>query len=216
MTTIYLLVKKHNKTGLKYLCQTIRTDYEKYKGSGNYWRRHIKKHGNDITTECIKECFNRDEIIKWGRYYSDLWDVVNSNEWANLKNEEGNGNTSEWAKTMWQIPGFKNKMKESRKETYSSEEYKKKQSENSKRLWQDSEFRKRRPNQSGENNGNYDPTNYNFLHNTGETFIGSKLQFSKKYNLRPKAVRHLVKGDVKIHKGWKCVKENIDDHRQSA
>ena len=61
-----------------------------------------------------------------------------------------------------------------------------------------------------------DQTPYTFIDKDGKTFIGSKLEFSNKYNLRTKAVRHLVKGDVQTHKGWKLVKENIDDHGQSS
>jgi hypothetical protein len=216
MKTIYLLVKTHNKTGLKYLCQTTRRDYNKYPGSGIYWKRHLKTHGYDITTKVIKECANREEMIYWGNYYSDLWNVVESSEWANLKPEEGNGNTPAWTLKMWNNPGFKEKMKEARKNTYCSETYRQQQSENSKKLWADSEFRRRRPDQSGINNPNYDPTPYTFVDQNGEMFTGSKLEFSNKYNLRSKAVRHLVKGDVQTHKGWNLVKENINDHGQSS
>jgi hypothetical protein len=211
MKTIYLLVKTHNKTGLKYLCQTTRQDYNKYPGSGKYWKKHLKVHGYDVTTEVIKECVSRDEMIYWGKHYSDLWNIVNSREWANLKPEEGNGNTTEWMKELWLQPGYKDKIREARKTTYSSLKYKQKQRENSLKLWQDSEFRNNRPNQSGMNNPNYDPTSHVFEHKDGNRFSGSKLEFATKYNLRPKAVRHLVKGDVMIHKGWKVVKENTND-----
>ena len=42
-----LYVKTHNKTGLKYLGRTTQDPY-KYKGSGTYWRSHLKKHGNRV------------------------------------------------------------------------------------------------------------------------------------------------------------------------
>jgi hypothetical protein len=208
MKTIYLLVKTHNRTGLKYLCQTTRADYNKYTGSGVYWKKHLKVYGYDITTEVIKECNNRDEMIYWGNYYSNLWDVAKSINWANLKPEEGNGNTSSWTVEMWLRPGFKEKMRLARKSTYSSDRYRQQQSKNSKKLWADPEFRKKRPDQSGTNNSNYDPTPFTFLDKDGNKFTGSKLEFAKKYNLRTKAVRHLVKGDVQTHKGWQLVKEN--------
>ena len=86
----YLYVKTHNKTGLKYLGKTIQNPY-KYKGSGIYWRRHLSQHGNDVTTKILKECQTNDEIKYWGQYYSDLWNVVNDNTWANLKPETGEG-----------------------------------------------------------------------------------------------------------------------------
>jgi hypothetical protein len=89
--TIYLYVKTHNKTGLKYLGQTSSTNPHKYPGSGLYWQRHLKMHGYDYTTEIIKECQSKDELREWGEHYSDLWDVVKSEEWANLKPETADG-----------------------------------------------------------------------------------------------------------------------------
>ena len=93
MTTYYLYVKTHSRTGLKYLGFTSR-DPQVYCGSGKYWKSHLKIHGKDHTTEVIKECRNKKEIRKWGRYYSELWNVVDSNEWANLKPEEADGSPS--------------------------------------------------------------------------------------------------------------------------
>jgi hypothetical protein len=86
----YLYVKTHNRTGLKYLGKTIQNPY-KYKGSGVYWRRHLSKHGNDVTTEILKECQTNDEVKYWGQYYSNLWNVVDDTAWANLKPETGEG-----------------------------------------------------------------------------------------------------------------------------
>lgn len=88
--TYYLYVKTHNITGLKYLGKTISDPYS-YKGSGVYWRNHLDKHGADISTKILKECETEDELIHWGRYYSNLWDVVKSKDWANLITEEGPG-----------------------------------------------------------------------------------------------------------------------------
>jgi hypothetical protein len=88
--TYYLYVKTHNQTGLKYLGKTIANPYI-YKGSGVYWQNHLKKHGIDISTEIIRECQTESELIHWGRYYSNLWNVVESKEWANLISEEGPG-----------------------------------------------------------------------------------------------------------------------------
>lgn len=89
--TIYLYVKTHNKTGLKYLGKTTAKDPHKYKGSGTYWISHIKKHGYDVKTEIIQECLNVNEVAEWGIYYSNLWNIVDSSEWANLKPESGDG-----------------------------------------------------------------------------------------------------------------------------
>lgn len=89
--TIYLYVKTHTKTGLKYLGMTASKDPHLYSGSGIYWKNHLQKHGYEYTTEILKECKNKDEIKEWGLYYSRLWNIVESKDWANLKEEQGDG-----------------------------------------------------------------------------------------------------------------------------
>ena len=85
----YLYKKTHNITGLKYLGKTTSKDPHHYKGSGKHWRYHIKKHGYDVTTEILKECSTPEELTKWGLYYSNLWNIVENKEWANLRPEDG-------------------------------------------------------------------------------------------------------------------------------
>jgi len=97
--TIYLYKKTHNKTGLQYLGKTTSKNPYNYQGSGIRWANHIKSHGYDVTTEIPKECQTNEEVKEWGKYYSELWDVVGSSEWANLKPEYGEGgSTSEMVK----------------------------------------------------------------------------------------------------------------------
>lgn len=91
MTIYYLCVKTHASTGLKYLCQTKNENPHKYLGSGKYWRRHLRKNGYEHTTEIIRECNSKTEVKEWGIYYSDLWNVVESDDWANLMPENGGG-----------------------------------------------------------------------------------------------------------------------------
>lgn len=86
----YIYVKTH-KTGLKYLGYTKSKNPHKYTGSGKYWTLHLKKYGKDFTTEILKECSSKQEVQYWGEYYSNLWNVVNDNSWANLKPETGDG-----------------------------------------------------------------------------------------------------------------------------
>lgn len=88
---IYLYVKTHNKTGLKYLGKTTKEDPHKYHGSGADWKEHLKEYGFDYTTEIIRECRTKEELNLWGRYYSDLWNVAKSIEWANRIPETGGG-----------------------------------------------------------------------------------------------------------------------------
>jgi len=88
---IYLYKKTHKVTGLKYLGKTTNSDPHSYSGSGKYWKRHLDKHGYVYDTEILKECHSKEEIKEWGRYYSELWNIVESDEWANLKPEMGDG-----------------------------------------------------------------------------------------------------------------------------
>lgn len=90
---IYLYVKE-SPLGLKYLGITIKNPI-KYIGSGKHWRLHIKKHNlacKDINTKIIFQTTSLLEISNKGIYYSELWDVVNSEEWANLIPETGYSN----------------------------------------------------------------------------------------------------------------------------
>lgn len=95
--TIYLYVKTHNKTGLKYLGKTISNDPYLYQGSGTVWKRHIKKHGYDVTTEILLETDNPEELKEAGIYYSNLWNIVESKDFANLIPETGNGGAMPWS-----------------------------------------------------------------------------------------------------------------------
>ena len=87
---MFIYLKTHNNTGLKYLGFTTKDPF-KYRGSGQYWKRHLSKHGNDITTKILVECNTREEARKVGIYYSDLWNVVESTEFANLIPETVDG-----------------------------------------------------------------------------------------------------------------------------
>jgi len=89
--TIYLYVKTHRKTGLKYLGKTTSLDPYSYHGSGGIWKKHLKEHGIDYDTEIIRECQTNQELSQWGRYYSELWNVVASSDWANQIPETGGG-----------------------------------------------------------------------------------------------------------------------------
>ena len=89
--TIYLYKKTHNVTGLQYLGKTVEADPYKYPGSGTIWSKHLREHGRDVTTEILKECASKEELSHWGRYYSELWNIVESAEWANRIPETGGG-----------------------------------------------------------------------------------------------------------------------------
>lgn len=87
----YLYVKTHNKTGLKYLGYTSKENIYEYMGSGKRWIRHIKKHGYDVTTDILLATEDSTEIKETGIFFSILWNVVESEKWANLMVETGTG-----------------------------------------------------------------------------------------------------------------------------
>lgn len=90
----YLYLKQHNLTGLQYLGQTSASDPHKYKGSGKRWRQHISKHGYDVTTKILLMTEDLVELKATGLFFSKLWGVSKSPEYANLKDEEGDGGWS--------------------------------------------------------------------------------------------------------------------------
>lgn len=96
---IYLYVKTHNVTGLKYLGMT-RKDPCQYSGSGKYWKQHLRKHGINLTTDILLKTDNEIEFKETAMFFSNLWDVEESAEWANCKPEEGQGNSSETSRKL--------------------------------------------------------------------------------------------------------------------
>lgn len=88
-----LMIKTHVETGLKYLCytQSEGKTYSKYKGSGKLWIRHLKKYGENITTELIFESDSYDEFKAVAIQKSHEFNVVEDSSWANLRIEEGDG-----------------------------------------------------------------------------------------------------------------------------
>jgi len=90
----YLYVKTHRKAGLKYLGITSKIDPYSYSGSGTRWTRHLKKHGYDFTTTVIGTFTNKRDLKRVGLFWSTVWDVIKSPEWANLTEEAGYGGPS--------------------------------------------------------------------------------------------------------------------------
>lgn len=92
----YLLIKEHNQTGLKYLCfhKGTKESCFKYCGSGKYWKRHLKKHGKNLTTRILIETDSHEELKIFGIAYSKLYDVIKSKHWANLCLENGVGGST--------------------------------------------------------------------------------------------------------------------------
>lgn len=86
------MIKTHTKTKLKYLCKKSTNNVKKcytYLGSGVYWKRHILKYGKEISTEIIEVCDSIEQLREKGLYWSDYYNIVESEEWANLVVENG-------------------------------------------------------------------------------------------------------------------------------
>ena len=85
----YLYVKRHAKTGMMYFGKTSKKDPYTYNGSGVLWKRHIKKHGEEIETLWTEEFEDQDLLKEFAVLFSELHNIVDSPKWANLIVENG-------------------------------------------------------------------------------------------------------------------------------
>jgi hypothetical protein len=85
---IYLYVKQHRITKLKYFGKTIKNPF-KYTGSGKYWQRHIKIYGNFIDTVEVYGFDSQDICTQFALNFSLDNNIVESQYWANLILEDG-------------------------------------------------------------------------------------------------------------------------------
>lgn len=86
-----LYIKRHTTTGLKYLGKTIHNDVSSYAGSGTRWTSHLRKHGKHlVVNDWISDWFyNPHDLQDFALLLSETLNVVESDEWANLKPEYG-------------------------------------------------------------------------------------------------------------------------------
>lgn len=85
---MYLYIKQHNQTGMKYFGKTLKNPHT-YKGSGKYWKRHLKKYGNDVSTIAVYEFDTLEELSTFAIKFSHDNNIVESDQWANLIIENG-------------------------------------------------------------------------------------------------------------------------------
>ena len=102
----YLMIKEIEQTGLKYLCKRKQSskdpeDHIKYRGSGVLWRRILNKHPEYTMKTTVLGLYDTETLKERGLYYSELYNIVESNEWANLIPESGDGGDTS------QTDGFK-------------------------------------------------------------------------------------------------------------
>jgi len=207
-TTIYLYVKTHNKTGLKYLGKTTKKDPHKYKGSGVYWLKHIKKHGYDVTTKILFMTNDKIEFEKIALQYSHIYNIVKSKDWANLCEETGKGmglpgsnngmsgktHTPKTRRIISQTNKgrFKNKSYDEIYGTKKADELRKIRSELFKTL-----------DNSGPNNSRYDKTSYKFYNiTTEEEYVGTRYDFQNQYGLLKSGVHKLIHQKDYVYRDW--------------
>ena len=131
---ISLYVKTHNKTGLNYLGKTTKDPF-KYKGSGKWWKRHIEKHGNDVTTIVVSQFECEDECNKFALALSRDLNVVDSENWANLIVENGKDGAPVGHEGHIFTDEQREKMSLSGKNRWSNPEHKRIMSESHKERW---------------------------------------------------------------------------------
>lgn len=85
------MVKTHLVTNMKYLCVTTRENHASYSGSGRVWKKHLKENGNLIKTQLLFETDDKLGFTKKCLEKSIEFDIVNSDDWANLVVEYGGG-----------------------------------------------------------------------------------------------------------------------------
>lgn len=84
-----LMIKAHWDTGINYLCVTTHDNYLEYSGSGVLWKKLLKKHPSQIYTYIIYTSDDVEIFNKACEYYSEFFDVVNCDYFANLIPEYG-------------------------------------------------------------------------------------------------------------------------------
>ena len=89
----YLYIKEHAVTGLRYFGKTTRDPYS-YNGSGKYWTSHCNKHGWTINTVWTEQFDDLALCQEFAELFSDFFDIVESDSWANLKPETLDGGSA--------------------------------------------------------------------------------------------------------------------------
>ena len=184
-----LAVKECN--GVKYLCKTTRSDFEKYTGSGIRWKRIVKKYGRkNVKTLWVSDWFYCPHHLQdFALMYSEYNQVVESDDWANLKPENGldGGDTSK------------------------TENYKKKRHLFSNAGPKHPNFGKQF---EGEHNPNHDPKIYTFRHKDGKVEICTRVALSKKHGLKSSGISGMVSKPGQTYLGWYIGDQILDRSRR--
>ena len=225
---VTLYIATHNITGKKYFGKTIcfftKEDLQKkYHGSGVYWKKHLQKHGDEVTMEIYGifslNVSDEDYVEPIALKFSEENNIVESTDWANLVAENGkDGNKG--MQTLEAIENWKEsryseksilKNKTSRIEatakrliTISTEEYKLKHKEPLLNGAKKQKITKATEEYKLKNNGkNHYSTKtiliYNYKNELSYICEGSFIDFCNKHNLPNTALRRSFENNTKLY-----------------
>ena len=134
---IYLYIKKHRQTGLKYFGKTTKDPF-KYHGSGKRWKAHLRKHGADVETLIFGSFDDVDLAREAALKFSIDHNIVGDPGWANLIEENaldgapvghpGHAFTEEQLKKLsaaskknWEDPSFRERVQRSQSASWTDE-----------------------------------------------------------------------------------------------
>jgi hypothetical protein len=132
---IYLYIKTHNITGLKYFGKTTKPDPHKYTGSGIYWKKHLKVHGKLYSTEIVGVFEDTKVCEAFALDFSKRHNIVDSKDWANLQEENGYDGAPKGHAGHKFTDEQLLKLSESSKEKWSNTTYKQKMIDIHKKRW---------------------------------------------------------------------------------
>ena len=214
MNIYYLMIKIHNITGLRYLCQTKKKDPYKYLGSGKDWRHHLKMYGRSVDTHIILETTDWNKLTSAGKYYSKLWHITTASDnfgnkiWANIIPESGGGGGNNnkifnkgripWNKGIYGLP----QSPESVILRAKSNTGKKRTSEHKKNMTAGWENRFESGKGTGREGLARNIKIYEFQYLTGIIEKCTQLELRTKYNLNQGNLGEVCKGLRKSVSGW--------------
>tara|TARA_R110000851_G_scaffold333294_1_gene511905 strand:+ start:1252 stop:1791 length:540 start_codon:yes stop_codon:yes gene_type:complete len=171
---------------------------------------HLHEHGNTVTTDILLQSEFKDEVNETGRYFSTLWNIVSSADWANLIPETGAGNGNGGTMSV--------AARERLSERMSGENNISKTADFRRKHSGDNHWTKRpehagkahimtrpdvREKVSGKNSVHYNTTIYTFMHPIHGTVRMSAFDFRMTYHLDQSCVSRLITGKYKQYKEWK-------------
>jgi hypothetical protein len=91
--SIYLYIKQHSVTGKLYFGKTTKSLdnlLNKYKGGGSRWNDHIRVHGRKhVVTLWYCLFLDQESCSEFALNFSEQQNIVESDDWLNLKPENG-------------------------------------------------------------------------------------------------------------------------------